>query len=247
MKWFGNKTDNIQNESNEKSLDTNTTINDKEKSDDIEWVWADGYKGTDSDMKCLNYQYQVGNTFVCDTDVKLCDSGFHFCLNLKDVNGYYPLSCNNRFFKVRGLVKKNDIDNYGSSHKLAAKEIVFKDEVSKEELFTTLKELGKYNYLETLDDYIAFMKLEEEQKKDYLRNKMQKKFVDLGYSDTFSLLLSDKIEYVNKVAYSSPSIYAPYYYRDEIVTSLDDSLYLKAKALKENSVSADMCAYLLLK
>lgn len=229
------------------SNDNDEILNTKEDLNQVdEWIWVDGYKGTDSDMKCLDYQYQIGNTFVCDTDVKLCDSGFHFCLNLKDVNRYYTLFYNNRFFKVKGLVKKNDIDNYENSHKLAAKEIMFKEEVSKDELFVTLKELGKYNYLETLDDYIAFMKLDMEHKVDWLKNKMMNKFMDLGYSETFSLLLSDKITYVNKVPYSTSNIYAPYYYRNEVITSLNDSLYLKAKALKENNVSADMCAYLLL-
>lgn len=27
------------------------------------WIWVDGYKGTDKDMKCRGYQYEFGKQF----------------------------------------------------------------------------------------------------------------------------------------------------------------------------------------
>lgn len=79
-----------------------------------EYVWVDGYKGMDKDMKCHGgFQYQIGGHYQIDDDPVLCKNGFHLCLNLCDVFNYYEPYDGNRFFKVRALVKKKDLDRYG--------------------------------------------------------------------------------------------------------------------------------------
>lgn len=37
-----------------------------------EWVWVDGFKGTDKDMKCRDYQYELNKCFDIsdDKDIK---------------------------------------------------------------------------------------------------------------------------------------------------------------------------------
>jgi len=56
------------------------------------------YKGFDVDMKCRNFQYEVGKTYEHDGDVKACSSGFHSCTDPWDVFGYYDVT--QRFAKV---------------------------------------------------------------------------------------------------------------------------------------------------
>ena len=84
-----------------------------------EWVRVKGYKGMKEDMKAhYDFQYELGKTYtVEDPDsVSICEYGYHFSLNLKDVFRYYDLANNNRFFKVEALVRKKDYDEYGKTY-----------------------------------------------------------------------------------------------------------------------------------
>ena len=40
-----------------------------------EWIWINGFKGTDSEMKCRDYQFKIGETFTVpdEKEVKLCE------------------------------------------------------------------------------------------------------------------------------------------------------------------------------
>ena len=46
------------------------------------------YKGFNVDMTCRDFQYEEGKTYVCD-EAKLCECGFHACLNPLDCFIYY--------------------------------------------------------------------------------------------------------------------------------------------------------------
>ena len=48
-----------------------------------------GYKGFDKDLKCKGFQYEVGKTYECDGEIKLCVNGFHFCKDPKQIIDYY--------------------------------------------------------------------------------------------------------------------------------------------------------------
>lgn len=78
------------------------------------WVWVDGYKGTDKDMKCRDFQYEIGKVYDMpdDAEIKECYSGFHLCLDLEDVFSYYSIGLGRRFFKVRALVREEDVAEY---------------------------------------------------------------------------------------------------------------------------------------
>ena len=58
-----------------------------------------GYKGTNLQMKCRGFQYEIGKTYTHEGEVGLCSSGFHFCKNLKSCFAYYDES-ESRFFEV---------------------------------------------------------------------------------------------------------------------------------------------------
>ena len=54
------------------------------------------YKGTDKNMRCRGYQYELGKTEETDQAV-LCESGFHACERPLDVLAYYG-PANSRYF-----------------------------------------------------------------------------------------------------------------------------------------------------
>jgi hypothetical protein len=49
-----------------------------------------GYKGFNSDLTCIGFQYKVGQTYAMDPqDIQLGSKGFHFCQIPTDVFKYY--------------------------------------------------------------------------------------------------------------------------------------------------------------
>lgn len=122
-----------------------------------EWIWVEGYKGTDENMCCRGYQYDLGKQFDMPEDEKIetCDSGFHLCLKLKSIFNFYSIGDGNRFFKVKALVRKKDKEYaesnsnhgcitwasngnivHGSCDKLASKSIIFISELTKDEILS---------------------------------------------------------------------------------------------------------------
>lgn len=87
-------------------------IADKAEATPEEWIWVDGFKGTDAHMCCRDYQFEMNKQFNIPADVepKECESGFHLCLKLDNVFKYYHIEDSNRFFRVRALVRRADLE-----------------------------------------------------------------------------------------------------------------------------------------
>lgn len=121
-----------------------------------EWVWVEGYKGTDKDMKCYNnFQFTLGEEYTKDGKIIMCENGFHFSPTLKQTFQFYTPygEHNNRFFKVKALINKNQMVEKNialffstkpeykivpmklTDDKLVAKSIVFLEELSTKEIF----------------------------------------------------------------------------------------------------------------
>lgn len=190
-----------------------------------EWVWVEGYKGTNSNMQCRDYQFEMYKTHMMPEDVKIkdCEAGFHLCLTLKQVFSYYDVGSGNRFFKVKALVRQADLDEYDKDYiggnsicsmsirwygsgfttekakrdKLAAKDIIFLEELSIDEILAAkspecVKWSDEYKQL-AIDHgtgYVYNLIKEEEDKKRH--KKEIKKLVDLGYSRPFATYIVDK-------------------------------------------------------
>ena len=58
------------------------------------------YKGTDKDMKCRGFQYELGKTAEVGGDIELCKSGLHACEMPLDVLSYYAPGDGSRYFEA---------------------------------------------------------------------------------------------------------------------------------------------------
>lgn len=105
-----------------------------------EWIWVEGFKGTDKDMVCRDYRFALNEKYDMPKgeDIRICASGFHFCLDLPSVFKHYPIGKGNRFFRVNALVRKADYDNTVGTRdtKLASKSIIFTSELTDDEVLT---------------------------------------------------------------------------------------------------------------
>lgn len=66
-----------------------------------------GYKVFNPDWTCRGFQYEVGNTYKHDGDIRMCGEGFHFCHNIADCFNYYAFNSDNKVAEIEaiGLVK----------------------------------------------------------------------------------------------------------------------------------------------
>ena len=80
------------------------------------------YKGTDKDMKCRGFQFELGKEYV-EGEAELCNKGFHGCEYPLDVFSYYN-PANSRFFEadLDGVTDeaKGDSKRAGTKIKLRA-------------------------------------------------------------------------------------------------------------------------------
>lgn len=160
-----------------------------------EWVWITGYKGTDKDMKCRDYQFELGKQFDMPEDevVELCRSGFHMCQNLKNVFNYYDIGNGNRFFEVKALVRRYNKNGYYTyehrEDKMTSKSITFVRELTADEIFKAVGEIYHYTEKWTTEQKELALKTCLGHVLEVIRTK---ELVDLGYSEVFAAFVVGK-------------------------------------------------------
>ena len=182
---------------------------DSENLGEEEWIWVTGYKGTDKNMKCRDYQYEMRKQHDMpeDESVKMCSSGFHFCDKLIDVYRYYDLGNGNRFFEVKALVRRWKKDGYYKveqrDDKMVAKSIIFTRELTIDEIFNSCN----------TDDEVLSWTTEQKEKAlktsiSNVRNSIKvQSLIELGYSEAFAEFVVTKGSYeVAKVMASMPDV-----------------------------------------
>ena len=118
-----------------------------EERNTIKGIEVIAYKGMNSDMSCRDFYYEIGKTYKIDK-VKLCEIGFHACLNPLNVRYYYPQDKGSRYFKVKlsGEIAKCD-EPYT---KVAATEITILEEISIDDIIKTTEWWKNDNVLDLL-------------------------------------------------------------------------------------------------
>lgn len=211
-----------------------------EKTESEEWIWVEGYKGTKSDMTCLDYQYELGKTYIIppDEEVEECVNGFHLCLTLRDVFEHYPIADNNRFFIVKALVRKRDYDQYGmcsggvflrssKKNKLVSRSIEFISECSIDEI------LSRYKTEKWTDEdkRRALLVGPETVEGEIIHKNRVEALVKLGYSTPFSEYIAESNEHYSKacIVASQPDVSM-----DVKVLTIFCGKQLKRRTLYEN-------------
>ena len=67
------------------------------------------YKGFDKNLKCRDFQYEIGKEYEMDGEIKVCSRGFHSCESPFDVFDHYTM-IDSRFCEVEqdGNISKED-------------------------------------------------------------------------------------------------------------------------------------------
>ena len=81
------------------------------------------YKGFDKDLKCRDFQYEIGKTYEEPT-AELCEKGFHACEYPLNVFNYYAPSNMSRYCEVdldEVSDKKSSVDSKRCGKKIAVK------------------------------------------------------------------------------------------------------------------------------
>ena len=99
-----------------------------------------GYKGFDKNLKCRNFQYEIGKEYECNENIELCERGFHFCKKIVDVKDYYNIKNENcRLCEIEATGKVIEGDD-----KCVTDKIKIIREISKDEMYILGNE-GKNN------------------------------------------------------------------------------------------------------
>ena len=83
------------------------------------------YKGFDKNLKCRDFQYEVGKEYEMDGDIKCCERGFHACESPLEVFDHYDM-LNSRFAEVE---QSGEIDKEENTTKVCSSRIKVKAEL----------------------------------------------------------------------------------------------------------------------
>ena len=80
------------------------------------------YKGFDKNLKCRDFQYEIGKSYEHKGKIAPCESGFHACVNPIDVWDYYSFDGENRFCEVEisGEIKTQENKSCAAKIKINA-------------------------------------------------------------------------------------------------------------------------------
>ena len=117
------------------------------------------YKGFDKNLKCRDFQYEIGKEYEMDGEIKVCNRGFHACESPFDVFDHYTM-IDSRFCEVEqdGNISKKDRGTKICSSKIKIKAELkladminlgvewLKEITSPEKIKTSIKDNSSGNY-----------------------------------------------------------------------------------------------------
>ena len=96
------------------------------------------YKGLNVDMTCRGFQYEEGKTYTCNK-AKLCECGFHACLNPLDCFNYYA----DKDTVYHEVILEDRTNEVGDDSKVCGKKITIGRRLTIHEMFSIFNELNK--------------------------------------------------------------------------------------------------------
>ena len=87
------------------------------------------YKGFDKDLKCRDFQYEIGKEYEIDGEIKVCKKGFHACENPLEVFNYYLLDKDCDLARFCEVEQSGNIDKENSTTKICSSKIKIKAEL----------------------------------------------------------------------------------------------------------------------
>ena len=87
-----------------------------------------GFKATNKDMQCRDFQFKMDEVFEHKGELKMCESGFHFCVHPSGVWSFYN-SPEIRIFEIEAYDVLAQREGYGAEVKMVAKRIKFIREI----------------------------------------------------------------------------------------------------------------------
>jgi len=78
-----------------------------------------GVKAFEKGLKCKGFQFEENKEFVHKGELKICESGFHFCENPLDTLNYYDL-CNSDFAEVEAI---GETENHNNDSKITTNKL----------------------------------------------------------------------------------------------------------------------------
>ena len=117
------------------------------------------YKGFDKNLKCRDFQYEIGKEYEMDEEIKMCNRGFHACESPFEVFDHYSM-IGSRFCEVEqdGNISKEDRGTKICSSKIKIKAELkladminlgvewLKEITSPEKIKTSMKDNSSGNY-----------------------------------------------------------------------------------------------------
>ena len=117
------------------------------------------YKGFDKNLKCRDFQYEIGKEYEMDGEIKVCSRGFHACESPLEVFDHYSM-IGSRFCEVEqdGNISKEDRGTKICSSKIKIKAELkladminlgvewLKEITSPEKIKTSIKDNSSGNY-----------------------------------------------------------------------------------------------------
>ena len=98
-----------------------------------------GYKAFDKDLKCRDFQYEIGQTYEIDGEIECCERGFHFCKDLSDCYRFYEMTDDTRICEVEAI---GEIIHTHDSIKYCTNKIKILSEVENPKIKTNVSTLS---------------------------------------------------------------------------------------------------------
>ena len=170
------------------------------------------YKGMNSDMTCSGFQYELGKSYKTDK-AKLCEWGFHACLNPRDVLDYYLEEESSRYFKVKLFGEITQCDEFDTQ--VAATEITILEEINIDEIIETAEWWKNNNVLDLLYYQENFAKVQRANGNWNLINKKGKLLSEQWFNYVYDF--SEGFAIVRNEDYGYNFIINYIYYKSEII------------------------------